>query len=378
MKKDAFDYIAEANATASNNFHGDKVPLYHFQGVLTNAIQALQALDKIKKAIFYSRDLVGLPERQDVVMNCNQLPSRIDNENDKRGELILHSIVGKATEVGEQLEQLFNVVFNNVSFDEVNFVEEIGDGQWYDAIGLRAVGVTFDECQRRNIAKLRHRFPNAFTEYDANNRDLFGERKIMEMHTIQRSGCVEVEHRETIYGDGSGHALPPIDGGFVSPMDMPKASATAPQQPSPHMIENTNRAAAKGLHIEVRGPTGCGKGLAVAMIQALIPNAIVLEISADFSQANGRALRGASPFKPPAAITEVEMIPRKQQCRIENWAQFGNVLIGDVVGHPQLGDAKGCRTSTILRLDVKAGICETKNTVYTLGCESSRDPRFQD
>lgn len=277
MSNDNFDYIEEANVTASNNFHGDKVPLYHFQGVLNDAIKALEALDKIKKALFYGRDLVGLPERHDVVTGCQQLPFKIDSELQGRGELILHSIVGKATEVGEQLEQLFDVLFNGVFFDEVNFVEEIGDGQWYDAIGLRAVGVTFDECQRRNIAKLRHRFPNAFTEFDANNRDLFGERRILEMQDLGK------------LGDGKG--------GYISPMDMPKAS------------------------LDLDTPQG-------------------------MSEANA---------------------PQKQQCTIENWMHFGNVLIGDVVGHARLGDAKGCRTSTIIRLDESAGICETKNTIYKLG-----------
>ena len=418
MSKDNFDYIAEANVTASNNFHGSRVPLYHFQGALNEAIKALEALDTIKKAIFYGRDLVGLPERHDVVVNCHQLPSRIDNENEKRGELLLHSIIGKATEAGEQLELLQSVLFGNVPFDEVNFVEEIGDGQWYDAIGLRAVGVTFDECQRRNIAKLRHRFPNAFTEYDANNRDLFGERKILEMQN-------------------------PLAG--------------APRHPSQQMAEITNTAAAKGLHIEVRGPTGCGKTIAADMIKALIPNAVVAEslnlkamlsfeefdneirglidnskdevfktrLNHAVNLARGLASVLIESYKTqelaahaivngsiqrtavmrvkqaiglplneqpdqvhdrpceaifPCDRKGVAMTPnaQKQQCRIENWMQFGNVLIGDVIGHPKLGDAKGCCTSTVLRLDEKAGICETKNMVYTLGKKSSCDPIYED
>ncbi|URA06965.1 hypothetical protein Pfeifenkraut_BL30068 [Xanthomonas phage Pfeifenkraut] len=144
---------------------------------------------------------------------------------------------------------LSNVLFNGAKFDDVNFIEETGDGFWYAAIGLNAVKATFGDVQHRNIAKLRHRFPQKFTEYDANNRDLFGERKILEMHGEQTKA--------------------------------------------------------------------------------------------------------------------------KAEARIENWAQLGNVLIGDVIGHPVLGDAEGCRTSAIIRMDEANGICETRNTIYRLGAKAA-------
>lgn len=181
----SFDYIAEANVTASNNFHGDKVPLYWFQGALFNAIKAIEQLDAIKKTLFYGRELTGLPEQHAITTGCQHLPGMVDPEDLKRGELLLHSIVGTVTEAGEQLEMLSNVLFNGAKFDDVNFIEEIGDGFWYAAIGLKQVNATFGDVQHRNIAKLRHRFPQKFTEYDANNRDLFGERKILEMQGEQ-------------------------------------------------------------------------------------------------------------------------------------------------------------------------------------------------
>lgn len=176
----SFDYIAEANVTASNNFHGDMVPLYWLQGALTNAINAIEQLDRIKKTLFYGRELTGLPQCHEVTTACQHLPALIDADNPARGELLLHSIVGTATEAGEQLEMLANVLFNGAKFDDVNFIEETGDVFWYAAIGLKQVNANFGDVQHRNIAKLRHRFPNKFTEYDANNRDLFGERAILE------------------------------------------------------------------------------------------------------------------------------------------------------------------------------------------------------
>ena len=162
-----FDYVAEA----------------HFAAVLRDAIDALSALDRVKKCLFYGRDLGPLALGvRDVSKNCAKLPEWISDrpEDDEKARNIIHAIIGKATEAGELLELLHATTINGETFDVANAGEEIGDGFWYDALLSRACGLTFDGIQRTNIAKLRHRFPNAFTEYDANNRDLFGERRILE------------------------------------------------------------------------------------------------------------------------------------------------------------------------------------------------------
>jgi len=184
-QKPPFDYIAEAHLTASPNFYGEKVPLAHFSETLLSAIVALQALDRIKKCLFYGRELGPLAEGIEtgvVWQNCMNIPLWISErpEDDEKARNIIHAIIGKATEAGELLEALSAVVDNGASFDVANAGEEIGDGFWYDALLARACGLTFDGIQRTNIAKLRHRFPERFTEYDANNRDLVGERSILE------------------------------------------------------------------------------------------------------------------------------------------------------------------------------------------------------
>ena len=178
-----FDYVAEAHLTASPHFYGYRVPLAHFAAVLQDAIDALSALDRVKKTLFYGRDLGPLALAVgDVWQNCAKLPEWISDrpEEDEAARNIIHAIIGKATEAGELLELLQATAIYGETFDVANAGEEIGDGFWYDALLARACGLTFDGIQRTNIAKLRHRFPNAFTEYDANNRDLFGERRILE------------------------------------------------------------------------------------------------------------------------------------------------------------------------------------------------------
>ena len=235
-----FNYIDEANVTASNQFHGDKVSFDLFRDVVRDCIANIALLDKIKKAIFYGRELpIHLQlTGNEANGNCNRLQMHNLHDDPNEGVLLLHSIVGITTEAGELLEMLYAACVENKAFDLVQFGEEVGDVQWYEAIGLKAAGLTFDKVQRLNIAKLRHRFPNKFTEHDANNRDLFGERAKLE---------------------------------------------------------------------------------------------------------------------------------GKPECRIENWASLGNVLFGDVRNHPIHGDADGCRTSTIVRMDEANGFCETKNTLYRLG-----------
>lgn len=175
-----FNYQAECQQTKSDQYHGELVTKQAFINIIVHAIKALQDLDKVKKALFYGRKSDGLTFQGFGHEDCNALRLLNLAENKQDQLDILHSIIGKATESGESLEALFDAVVFNKTFDKVNFAEEIGDGLWYDAIGLQAIGGTFAAVQQTNIEKLRKRFPNKFTEYDANNRDLMAERVILE------------------------------------------------------------------------------------------------------------------------------------------------------------------------------------------------------
>jgi len=172
-----FNYQAEAQQTKSDQFHGNLVAEITLADCLMESIQALQLLDAVKKTLFYGKENKFITPSQhyksceSVIFSFPDPIKAID---------IIHSIIGKATEAGELLELLYATIFQGAKFDVTNFKEEIGDGLWYDAVGLEAVGSNFSEVQKTNIAKLRARFPNKFSEYDANNRDLFLEREILE------------------------------------------------------------------------------------------------------------------------------------------------------------------------------------------------------
>jgi hypothetical protein len=100
---------------------------------------------------------------------------------------LLHCLVGMSTEANEALSMLKAYIFYGRELDLVNLVEEFGDSNWFQAIGidvLRWLGVKISReiIDEKNIKKLhRGRFKEAiFTEEAANNRDLERERELLE------------------------------------------------------------------------------------------------------------------------------------------------------------------------------------------------------
>lgn len=170
-------YISKALVTLSPSWHGDKVAKNEFIEAINNAIDAANQLDKVKKTLFYGRD-----------NNIDPRPGEASAiDANKIGDMdigvatnIIHAIIGKFTEAGELLEMMKEAINLGQPFDWVNIKEEVGDGFWYDAILAHECGFSFIEAQDTNIEKLRARFPDKFTEYDAVNRNLAVERKILE------------------------------------------------------------------------------------------------------------------------------------------------------------------------------------------------------
>lgn len=175
MKKTPFVYEDEALKTLSNQFHAEKLTLFELEGALEHCASCLNDLDFMKKAVFY-----GKGERLVPATTLHVLRASIDNMELANGEHLIHGIIGVATEAGELLEALLTCIQERTPIDKVNLKEEIGDVFWYLAVLAKACGTNFDEIQRTNIAKLRARFPNDFSEHDAIERNLETERAILE------------------------------------------------------------------------------------------------------------------------------------------------------------------------------------------------------
>ena len=93
---------------------------------------------------------------------------------------LLHAVIGKVTEAAEALDNLKKHIFYGKPIDEVNLIEEQGDGHWYDAILYDALGADPEETLQKNIAKLMVRYPHKFESEQALTRDLEAERRTLE------------------------------------------------------------------------------------------------------------------------------------------------------------------------------------------------------
>lgn len=117
-----------------------------------------------------------LAQRTECDMNAAR--SRMDN---KAAITINHSIIGILGEGGELANLLQKWVYYGKVFpnDElrVKLAEEYGDVLWYVAEGLNALGVSMEDVMKANIEKLKVRYPDKYTDYNAaeENRDLSKE-----------------------------------------------------------------------------------------------------------------------------------------------------------------------------------------------------------
>lgn len=93
---------------------------------------------------------------------------------------LLHAAMGLCTESGEFMDMLKKHILYGKPIDAPNLKEELGDLEWYIALAIEELNTTFGIIFETNIAKLRARYPNKFTEQDALNRNLNKERQILE------------------------------------------------------------------------------------------------------------------------------------------------------------------------------------------------------
>lgn len=100
---------------------------------------------------------------------------------DHRLSRVMHAMMGMVTELGELMDPVKKHLIYGKPLDLPNLGEEIGDGNWYSSgVLCDALEMRLEDIWERNIAKLRVRFPDKFTEEQALNRDLDAERKALE------------------------------------------------------------------------------------------------------------------------------------------------------------------------------------------------------
>jgi len=124
-------------------------------------------------------------DSKDFVSNAIKTESRNFDEigsrmSEVRNQRLLHAGIGLATEAGEFLDALKKHVFYGKELDTVNLSEEMGDIFWYCALIADELKIDFSQVMDTNIAKLKARYGDKFSEDKAENRDLKTERTILE------------------------------------------------------------------------------------------------------------------------------------------------------------------------------------------------------
>jgi NTP pyrophosphatase (non-canonical NTP hydrolase) len=107
-------------------------------------------------------------------------------KHDQRLSRMMHAVLGMITELGELCDPLKKHLIYGATLDTKNLAEEIGDQAWYSNLFIDALEVRLASIWERNIAKLRARFPDKFTEEKALNRDLDAEKRALEGNDHQQ------------------------------------------------------------------------------------------------------------------------------------------------------------------------------------------------
>lgn len=172
------------------------VGLFNLLGLF---ITASEVADTAKRAIFYGKPLDKEKFFNGLIMLRQQAQiigdnHTIDDPVEHSGALepvnlrLLHTAMGIFGEAGELLEAL-RAQMSTGKLDLVNVAEELGDIDWYKAIGHDATGVTEEDTRAKVIAKLKARYPNKFDSERAHERDLAAERKALEETTAVKGAA---------------------------------------------------------------------------------------------------------------------------------------------------------------------------------------------
>lgn len=185
MSYDLDKYVEEATRTESRI---DQVVVDPnlLASVLQIFIASGNMLDQIKKHVYYGKEYDAeklTNEFVNVVGSLDQLKPAITEKMEEHivavDPRVFHALVGIATEATELMEALASV-FAGEKLDSVNVLEEFGDLNWYEAIGIDALGGDFGQVLNTNNQKLRKRFPEKFESGKAIERDINEERKLLE------------------------------------------------------------------------------------------------------------------------------------------------------------------------------------------------------
>jgi NTP pyrophosphatase (non-canonical NTP hydrolase) len=113
-----------------------------------------------------------------------------DEVKDRALSRIMHALLGMMSEIGEIADAMKKLVIYSKDLDILNLIEEHGDESWYMSLLIDACGSTWEQSWAKNIAKLKARYGDKFTEEKALNRDLEAERAALAEITAEVEGYI--------------------------------------------------------------------------------------------------------------------------------------------------------------------------------------------
>ena len=93
-----------------------------------------------------------------------QLASRTLNPGLTREQRLLDATAGLAEEAGEALGIVRKHLFMNHPLDVARLTTELGDALWCLTAAAGALGVSLEAVATANIAKLRKRYPDGYSD----------------------------------------------------------------------------------------------------------------------------------------------------------------------------------------------------------------------
>lgn len=158
-----------------------------------------ELLDGVKKAVFYNkttkldeqsklhirnimRATKALSTQTETGPSASAALQAVGNPLDNVNPRVFHGLIGIVTEAGELAAALLKAVEDPAyQIDAVNVQEEMSDIAWYEAILHDAMSLDWEQGHVNVIEKLRIRYPDKYSDYHADNRNLDAERAALEV-----------------------------------------------------------------------------------------------------------------------------------------------------------------------------------------------------
>lgn len=106
-----------------------------------------------------------------LTLNDYQRMARRTAGTKRKSDKMEEALFGLAGEVGELCDHYKKYMHQGHDIDYDHMAEEAGDVLWYLAEIADALGITLEEIARRNIDKLRKRYPDGFDPERSRNRE---------------------------------------------------------------------------------------------------------------------------------------------------------------------------------------------------------------